>query len=440
MRDLSFLQLNLIKQIKNLFKSKSFSSFEYSRLGYFYLCPFFITKGYSRIFFFFDKIKSLKIYFIASCKDLINLITFKEFKTINPKKINNYKSIIVNWARLNDFKSNGQFYDKYFNVSSNKCTNILWYLIYLDNILPRKLDKNIVLVRKEKALFSLNNIKKILLDVLFGKKKFILFNQEISHFSVLASFVYNDVRKYINKNVKKIITPYEGQPFQNVVFKQAHEVNKKIETVGYIHSFPIGLPTNLFKRPGHPKKLIVNGISQQHSLSKFFGWKKKELRILPSARLKKKLKYSMHNKIFLPIEFDDKRKIIKALQELIISGSYDLSKFEVKNHPACYKSKKHNELIKLINIILNSSVNRNNNQKKFSIFIGPTGSVIEALERDLKVYHICENPLIECYSKKIWKYINCVRIGDNLFEYSKINSRKLLILDNYSNTFKRYVY
>ena len=167
MRDLSFLQLNLIKQIKNLFKSKSFSSFEYSRLGYFYLCPFFITKGYSRIFFFFDKIKSLKIYFIASCKDLINLITFKEFKTINPKKINNYKSIIVNWARLNDFKSNGQFYDKYFNVSSNKCTNILWYLIYLDNILPRKLDKNIVLVRKEKALFSLNNIKKILLDVLF---------------------------------------------------------------------------------------------------------------------------------------------------------------------------------------------------------------------------------------------------------------------------------
>ena len=66
--------------------------------------------------------------------------------------------------------------------------------------------------------------------------------------------------------------------------------------------------------------------------------------------------------------------------------------------------------------------------------------MIEALERDLKVYHICENPLIECYSKKIWKYINCVRIGDNLFEYSKINSRKLLILDNYSNTFKRYVY
>ena len=47
--------------------------------------------------------------------------------------------------------------------------------------------------------------------------------------------------------------PYEGQPYQNAIFKKTNERGKQIETVGYIHSFPIGLPSNLAKRPGHPK-------------------------------------------------------------------------------------------------------------------------------------------------------------------------------------------
>ena len=41
--------------------------------------------------------------------------------------------------------------------------------------------------------------------------------------------------------------PYEGQPYQNAIFKKTNERGKQIETVGYIHSFPIGLPSNLAK-------------------------------------------------------------------------------------------------------------------------------------------------------------------------------------------------
>ena len=37
------------------------------------------------------------------------------------------------------------------------------------------------------------------------------------------------------------------------------------------------------------------------------------------------------------------------------------------------------------------SSNSNKNKKSISIFIGATGSVIEALERNVNSIHICEN-------------------------------------------------
>ena len=83
--------------------------------------------------------------------------------------------------------------------------------------------------------------------------------------------------------------PYEGQPFQNAIFKKISEKNKNIETVGFVHSFPIGLPSNFIKRIGHPKTLIVNSFSQKYSFSKYLGWSKNNLKILPSSRFKKKL-------------------------------------------------------------------------------------------------------------------------------------------------------
>ena len=49
--------------------------------------------------------------------------------------------------------------------------------------------------------------------------------------------------------------------------------NKKIKTIGFLHSFPIGLPLNLIKRDGAPKKIIVSSDSQFYCLKKFLGWK-----------------------------------------------------------------------------------------------------------------------------------------------------------------------
>ena len=68
--------------------------------------------------------------------------------------------------------------------------------------------------------------------------------------------------------------------------------------MGYIHSYPMGLPSNLFKRVGHPKQLILSSVSQKYCFKKYLGWSEKDLKILPSARLLKKNKFNMNSKIF----------------------------------------------------------------------------------------------------------------------------------------------
>ena len=148
----------------------------------------------------------------------------------------------------------------------------------------------------------------------------------------------------------------------------------------------------------------------------------------------------MTNKIFLPIEFFQPKKIIQTLKELINYKKNDLSNFEIRNHPSCKNSKRHIKLIKMIKQAINKKKNYNKPKKNFSVFIGPTGSIIEALERGLEVYHICENPVLESYSKKIWKYIKSIKIKENLFEYKKIQKNKLLIFNNSKTIYKKYIY
>ena len=118
----------------------------------------------------------------------------------------------------------------------------------------------------------------------------------------------------------------------------------------------------------------------------------------------------------------------------------DLSKLEIKNHPSCLKSKKHIKLVKLIDQTIKENKHRKKIEKNMSIFIGATGSVIEALERDYNIFHITEKPVLECYTKKIWKYIEATHIGNNLFNYKKIKNNKLIIFNNNKKIYRKYIF
>ena len=77
----------------------------------------------------------------------------------------------------------------------------MWYIIYLDNVLPKKISSNIVIVHEKKQL-SLVLYKNIFINFFKNKKKLKFLNQEFSHYSTLANYIYHDFGKYINE-VKK---------------------------------------------------------------------------------------------------------------------------------------------------------------------------------------------------------------------------------------------
>ena len=81
------------------------------------------------------------------------------------------------------------------------CLDVMWYIIYLDNVLPKKISSNIVIVHEKKQL-SLVLYKNIFINFFKNKKKLKFLNQEFSHYSTLANYIYHDFGKYINE-VKK---------------------------------------------------------------------------------------------------------------------------------------------------------------------------------------------------------------------------------------------
>ena len=52
-----------------------------------------------------------------------------------------------------------------------------------------------------------------------------------------------------------------------------------------------------------------------------------------------------------------------------------------------------------------------------SMFIGPTTGAIVALEKDLKVFHVCFDSVLESYSEKLWPMLDVNQLNTNMFEY-----------------------
>ena len=160
---------------------------------------------------------------------------------------------------------------------------------------------------------------------------------------------------------------------------------------------------------------------------KKLGWKKSEISFMPSNRFISKKK-NFSKIIFLPIFIKSSEDIIQSLQLLRDKMAININSFKVKNHPAADSFKENINLIKKIKKIKNLKNIKKFNRKNFSIFIGSTGAIIEALERGNNVIQITEEPLFELYSDKIWKSIKSEQISKNIFSYKLISRGNLLNL------------
>ena len=306
-------QLKLIHKAKILISRFENYKFELGRDNFFYLATY--SKGIGNLL-----LKRLKKNYKISLQDLVALIKdffyssyFLNFKIYYSKKtIKSYSKIVISWAFKKNFEIDGSFNDRYFNINSKQEPNILWYLIYLDKDIPKKINNNIILYKPiEKKSFKIGIFTKILL------RNFKYLFKDINYFlSNLSSYIFfskifsQNLKKKINENVKHILIPYEGQPFQNEIIQI---FKNKIKIIGYIHSPPLAIPTNFIYKSNSPDKIILNGEDQLTCFNNLLGWKKDKIKILPSDRFLKNSKSIKSNIIYFPLSINSKKKILSSL-------------------------------------------------------------------------------------------------------------------------------
>ena len=93
----------------------------------------------------------------CALKNFVSASILHNYKLFN-NNINleeNFERLIISFAKKDDFKVDGSYTDRYFNVNSRRDLKTMWFLLYVDDSMPRpkNIDNNIVIFGKE-------NIKK----------------------------------------------------------------------------------------------------------------------------------------------------------------------------------------------------------------------------------------------------------------------------------------
>ena len=168
-------------------------------------------------------IENLKIVL----SDILYSLRFCKIESVKKKNDIFYDRIIVTWAFENNFKKNGSIDDRYFNINSKQIKNTLWFVVYQSKKIPNKIDKNIILFNPRSKKIHITNLISLVLENL----KFLIFVNyflsSISNYNYFSKIFIKNISPYINKDVKSLLIPYEGQPFQNQLFKETKKINPK---------------------------------------------------------------------------------------------------------------------------------------------------------------------------------------------------------------------
>ena len=400
---------------------------------------YFLKKNYpflkKNFFAFYDDnegVKKIKKIFLkqkgSNFKNLligIYSFFFHNYLFVIKSKIENkkFKNLIITWGNSNLFNKKGVFNDKYFSINS-KYDKFTFWIVLVENVIPKKFSKNIAIVYKKKNFFlNLNYITIIFLSLFksFSNKN------NIDQDAKISNEIINFVKKnYQFSKIKNIIMPYEGQAFQKRIF---HTFQNKINTYGFDHSAPHSFPTHLIHTKGSPKKLLVSGSATKYTYSKHLNWNKKDIDITRPSRYEKIKKKDFSNTMFLPHNFEKEFIILESLQNFIIRNKdYRIDKIKVKIHPIKLKVKSHKNLkTNIINLIKKNNIKKNRGRNKdLTIVVGFTTTPLVALEFGNTVLHICPNPSIDAYLSCLWKDLDIEQIDDYSFIYKLKSKGKFL--------------
>jgi hypothetical protein len=407
---------------------------DYSQFCYF---AFWVDSvGYYKIAFKINWVKNFFKFFYRIFKEVyFSTISIKYEIIKNPKiQISDYKKIIFLDASLADFDDNGNFLDRYFRTTPQKNKDYLYYVIYRSNKLPKKISKNLILLKYEYLFFEkyyfLRNFFLILKKLIMHQFNLVKFIDENSLTTKLSKIIELNLKKDINfKNIKKLLISFEAQPHQLNILNIFKLKNNKIKTIAYDHSTPHALPIHMFYRFKSLDYLIVNGENQKKFLTSQLKWPSKKIKIKKSLRYQLVDNFNYSSKVFLPFNIFNKEKILKEFKIILRERPNLARNLIVRNHPLKEGSKKHINLLNSLKLVIEDHANKliKRGRKNYvSIFIGHTTSVIVALEKNIDVIHICENPIVDMYNSKMWKNLITNQISDSSFEYKLLKKNSFL--------------
>lgn len=368
-------------------------------------------------------------YFMKIIKNIFSGIFFSYSKIIGNQNKINFDNIIFTWANLGNFKHDGSLDDKFFNINSKQTKNTLWIVIYFDQNIPRKIGNNIIIYKNFKIKKDFPKFFNFLISKILKFKNLNLFIHSISNFSFFGKNFFDKIKIFLKPEIKNIFFPFEYQPFQNKIIYYLKEKKFKTKTIGYIHAPPLSFPSNYIYRKISPDEIIVNGEDQLYCFNKYLGWPKKIIKVRPSSRFLKDKNISMKNKIYFPMTIRSEEKLLNSFKKIIDSSQFCLTNVKIQKHPYSAKEQKIIRFEQKLKNLLRTEKNKKKyTQKNFSIFVGSTGAIIEALERGVNVLQICEFPTLDVYSGKFWRNIIVKQIHNNIFTYKLKKKGRLIKL------------
>ena len=114
---------------------------------------------------------------------------------------------------------------------------------------------------------------------------------------------------------------------------------------------------------------------------------------------------------------------------------------EIKMHPVSPYNKEQIKLKEKIESLLLKYTRKFTEKyinQDTSLFIGATTAIIVALEKNIKVIHLCNDPVIDSYSNYMWPRLKVKKITEYLFEYLLSEKETFLIFGNEPELFKNY--
>ena len=66
--------------------------------------------------------------------------------------------------------------------------------------------------------------------------------------------------------------------------------------------------------------------------------------------------------------------------------------------------------------------------------------MIVALQSNVEVIHICEDPIFESYNEKLWKTLKVDRISNNTFIYKQKINNSLVKFSHNDNMLQKYFF